>query len=564
MSQVYKADINGDGSTPTPQGFLDYEGVKHLWSKVSMKDYPNNETLAAVINAIDETKADKSELFSGSWNDLSDKPFFDNEDIICDGTMDISEYSYPDDSQTGSISLLKDIQKLEIGTLQAIIDGIEYTVTIGENNLSYDDNNIGPIYLEYDIYRQRLNLTSFSMNFPFSTLKLFSKEFKQLDSEFIGPDIARVSDIPVDTVTNSELHPIAKSGSWNDLEDKPFGKEAATTVILEPITLKAVVGDAGDISVKLDTQYLNKDVVNVGDIIEFVINGISVRYVVETVLGVTSSIGDCYVENGVEYSNRYSNGNYYATLMLNSSFNFELEEEFEFGINKITEVIKTIDESYIPDTIARVSDIITPVQSDWNENSSESISYIQNKPFYEETKYLLQRTIFNCSEIHSDYYPYYTDKNNFIYTALKVGKTYGINYLKDFGEYKDWSQIELIAQDAGGNIAIGNLSIMNNDNDNYEDTGEEFMILWLINHDYGIICTKEPKEIEIHEISTNELKQLDDKFISDNIARVEDIPKELTAEEAIALATETGLIDPIATTSDNTILTDVNNNIITL
>ena len=55
--------------------FLDYEGVKHLWSKINMNDYPNNETLMDVIEAIDETKADKSELFSGSWNDLEDKPF---------------------------------------------------------------------------------------------------------------------------------------------------------------------------------------------------------------------------------------------------------------------------------------------------------------------------------------------------------------------------------------------------------------------------------------------------------------------------------------------------------
>ena len=38
--------------------FLDAEGVKYLWSKVNMQDYPNNETLMAVINAIDETKAD--------------------------------------------------------------------------------------------------------------------------------------------------------------------------------------------------------------------------------------------------------------------------------------------------------------------------------------------------------------------------------------------------------------------------------------------------------------------------------------------------------------------------
>lgn len=42
--------------------FLDREGVKHLWSKLSMQDYPNNETLMAVINAIDETKANNSEV----------------------------------------------------------------------------------------------------------------------------------------------------------------------------------------------------------------------------------------------------------------------------------------------------------------------------------------------------------------------------------------------------------------------------------------------------------------------------------------------------------------------
>ena len=46
--------------------FLDVEGVKYLWSKVNMQDYPNNETLMAVINAIDKTKADKeSPIFTG-------------------------------------------------------------------------------------------------------------------------------------------------------------------------------------------------------------------------------------------------------------------------------------------------------------------------------------------------------------------------------------------------------------------------------------------------------------------------------------------------------------------
>ena len=39
--------------------FLDEKGVQHLWSQLSLEDYPNNEMLIAVLNAIDETKADK-------------------------------------------------------------------------------------------------------------------------------------------------------------------------------------------------------------------------------------------------------------------------------------------------------------------------------------------------------------------------------------------------------------------------------------------------------------------------------------------------------------------------
>lgn len=42
--------------------FLDSEGLTHLWGKISMADYPNNETLVAVINAIDEQKADRDEI----------------------------------------------------------------------------------------------------------------------------------------------------------------------------------------------------------------------------------------------------------------------------------------------------------------------------------------------------------------------------------------------------------------------------------------------------------------------------------------------------------------------
>lgn len=40
--------------------FLDADGVASLFSRLSLQDYPNNETLVAVLNAIDTTKADKN------------------------------------------------------------------------------------------------------------------------------------------------------------------------------------------------------------------------------------------------------------------------------------------------------------------------------------------------------------------------------------------------------------------------------------------------------------------------------------------------------------------------
>ena len=44
--------------------FLDAAGIVYLWKKLSLQDYPNNQELAAVIEAIDETKMDKENIIS--------------------------------------------------------------------------------------------------------------------------------------------------------------------------------------------------------------------------------------------------------------------------------------------------------------------------------------------------------------------------------------------------------------------------------------------------------------------------------------------------------------------
>ena len=64
--------------------FLDEKGVQYLWSKISMEDYPNNETLIAVLNAIDITKLDKEtfDTFYKLYNEVTKE---DIENLFIDG-----------------------------------------------------------------------------------------------------------------------------------------------------------------------------------------------------------------------------------------------------------------------------------------------------------------------------------------------------------------------------------------------------------------------------------------------------------------------------------------------
>lgn len=49
-----------------PMKVLTADGVKILYDLLSLQDYPNNDVLMAVINAIDSTKLDKNNIFIGT------------------------------------------------------------------------------------------------------------------------------------------------------------------------------------------------------------------------------------------------------------------------------------------------------------------------------------------------------------------------------------------------------------------------------------------------------------------------------------------------------------------
>ena len=61
--------------------YLDQKGVEYLWSKISMEDYPNNETLIAILNAIDATKANKEEILTKTSQLENDSKFVSEEQV---------------------------------------------------------------------------------------------------------------------------------------------------------------------------------------------------------------------------------------------------------------------------------------------------------------------------------------------------------------------------------------------------------------------------------------------------------------------------------------------------
>ena len=60
---------------------LTEEGLKTLWGLISMEDYPNNDTLVAILDAIDATKLDKN-TFDDFYNNYIEASKEDIENMF--------------------------------------------------------------------------------------------------------------------------------------------------------------------------------------------------------------------------------------------------------------------------------------------------------------------------------------------------------------------------------------------------------------------------------------------------------------------------------------------------
>ena len=172
------------------------------------------EELSTQLNEVITNKADKSELFSGSWNDLEDKPFGYKDDYV---TI-LEEQTYTNNS---SISYL---YFQGPGSYSVIIDQKDtYIITKTGGVSSFGDST----YQEYPFFMQ------FSAGRYYLTFKdgqSHSVEFKLLqttpfpiDEVFIPETFAKVD--YVDTQINTHTH------DFETLTNKPFYENVTLTLL---------------------------------------------------------------------------------------------------------------------------------------------------------------------------------------------------------------------------------------------------------------------------------------------------------------------------------------------
>lgn len=174
--------------------------------------FNENNEIVTVLNEAITNKADKSELFSGSWNDLEDKPFGYKDDYV---TI-LEEQTYTNNSSIpysyfGSA-----------GNYSIIIDQKDtYIITKSAGPIAFGDNT----FQEYPFF---MYFSGGSYRLAFKDGQSHSVEFKRLqttpfpiDEVFIPETFAKVD--YVDAQINTHTH------DFETLTNKPFYENVTLT-----------------------------------------------------------------------------------------------------------------------------------------------------------------------------------------------------------------------------------------------------------------------------------------------------------------------------------------------
>lgn len=333
-------------------GFIDEKGVEYLWKKISLEDYPNNEMLIAVLNAIDETKLDKNDH---SWNELKDKPFSEEvteiKEVIDDGSESLENITFTNVTEWGY-----DVSHFNIGdTYTVIFDNVEYTCVgfdLSENSVNGDYyNGVGNMSMVSDEYEDTgepfVIICAFTRPVYYDTYIIEAKDggthtislyrnvevetIEYLDEKYIPDTIARVEQItPHD---------------WETLKNKPFEMDVTTE---QSTFLEYTFTGTGE------SEYIRSISELLGEDLIITLNDETYETACE-IDGALAVIrfGDYTIEEPIASGGM---GEFSPTVE---------GEEYNLTIERISK-ISTIPDSVIPDSIARLDDIPEVTPHDWN------------------------------------------------------------------------------------------------------------------------------------------------------------------------------------------------------
>lgn len=190
--------------------------------------------------------------------------------------------------------------------------------------------------------------------------------------------------------------------------------------------------------------------------------------------------------------------------------------------------IKTLDETYIPDTIARTSDIpevpvtsvngmtgdvvVEQVQADWNQNDSTAPDYVKNRLFYASDPIITEVLHKATLDFSVQTFGGVTAGLHFFDTeiTLKAGCLYKVN----------WNGIvyEVYSFESNGQVLLGDISTVDA---SFASTGEPFAILneGMYAWDCVVGETSTQRTISITGYETT-ITQLPAAYIDDSIKRL--------------------------------------------
>lgn len=434
-------------------------------------------------------------VFSGSWNDLTDKPFEEIEGFETEYQLDRSgEIEFSIDSKYIGANLY-----IEYPGDDKYVSQV-YSLTIGSTELS---SSFTITKAPWEMIIKSIDTNGDGIKYVFAvptdstgTVKFTIEEtVKTLDDKYISDNIARKSD----------LENVSGVTSWNNLTDKPFYSSEGMTVRV-PVVNGEFTFDLPGVTMEQEciVRYSGDEKYNhwEANLLDLASTGFIVVNKVST-----SALVDIEVtDTGIHCTGRIVNGNTGET---------SVDATGTITV-VVSDILVTLDDNYISDNIARKEWVEEQLR---NGGSSTEVSWndLTDKPFYEVTE-----TEYEVTSVENYKIP--LDSTNISGNTIGMG-----TLLEGRGIYKFTGKKIRVTIDDKEFIGI-----VTEQDGITEFNGGDFKWKYNLMVDSETITYSNlvytqggylSFKVEVlEEQAITNVKTLDDKYISENIARTSQLP----------------------------------------